>query len=332
MATPTLSSEVPPPEWRPEAVFDDAVDRYAASRRARIQPFVDRTYRLAASVRLHRHALGLDLVRAPVNVALVAPVLLARLAAAGASRIGVGAPERWLAGRRLFFETDLARELAFRLHADFLELPFDDGRRRFDGDALAAIILDDPRLAAGLAAVAADVAARGDDPLFRTRLAGLRRAYVEARNPWAEIVTNLMVAGTGSAVFHQLTPGALTLGPLLAAAIAQHAAIAAFPLGAGLGGLWYGAVPAAPSAGLVAGATAGVMVVAALVSAFAGVVADPLQRSLGLHQRRLERLVDGLAAALKGEGDAGLKVREHYLARLFDLLDLTRAVQRLATS
>jgi hypothetical protein len=55
------------------------------------------------------------------------------------------------------------------------------------------------------------------------------------------------------AAFHQLTPGTLTLGPVLAAALAQQAAIASFPLGAGLGGLWYGLFPAAPSAGLVAG-------------------------------------------------------------------------------
>ena len=45
------------------------------------------------------------------------------------------------------------------------------------------------------------------------------------------------------AAFHKLTPGTLTLGPVIAAALAQQAAVASFPLGAALGGLWYGLLP-----------------------------------------------------------------------------------------
>ena len=65
--------------------------------------------------------------------------------------------------------------------------------------------------------------------------------------------------------------------------------------------------------------------------AFAGVVTDPVQRHLGLHRRRLERLVDSLEAELKGRGDSRFVVRDHYVARILDLMDILRAAYKVAT-
>ncbi len=55
---------------------------------------------------------------------------------------------------------------------------------------------------------------------------------------------------------------------------------------------------------------------------FAGVVADPIQRHLGVHQRRLHRMLDVLEANLRGPARESLAVKDHYVARLLDLLDL----------
>jgi hypothetical protein len=138
-----------------------------------------------------------------------------------------------------------------------------------------------------------------------------------------------MLAGAGATVFKQLTPGALSLGPVLAAAVAQKAAIASFPLGAAAGGLWYGLFSAAPSAVLVTGATGTLLGIGAIVTAFAGVLTDPVQRATGVHRRRLHRLIDALGVELKG-GRQAFEVRDHYAARIFDLLDLARMAQQVA--
>jgi hypothetical protein len=130
------------------------------------------------------------------------------------------------------------------------------------------------------------------------------------------------------AAFQKLTPGTLTLGPVIATALAQQAAVASFPLGAGLGGVWYGMFPATPSAALVTGATGALVLLTASTAAFAGVVSDPVQRALGLHQRRLHRLIDALGRELKGDSDAAFHARDHYVARIFDLIDLARATYR----
>jgi hypothetical protein len=128
----------------------------------------------------------------------------------------------------------------------------------------------------------------------------------------------------------QLTPGAITLGPALAAVLAQQSAIAAFPLGAGLGGFWYSMFPVVPPTLLVAGITGGLMVGASTVAAFAGLAADPVQRRLGLHKRRLNRLLNALERQMLRPSAPAFAVHDHYVARAIDLFDLLGSAYRLA--
>lgn len=312
-----------------EAIVEAAIKRYIASRHDRVAAFVDETYSLAGSVRLHRKAVGLDILRAPANVALAVPYLATRLGAAGLKRLGAGGAARWLAARKIFLDTDVARELTWRLHTRLLELPFDDGERRSDRDALAEIMMTDPRLIAAFARIAGLLDRHRADPEVRRRLTELLASYTGSRTAAAEVVNNLLLAGTGAAALKELTPGALSLGPALAAAIAHQAAVAGFPLGAGLGGLWYSVFAAAPSAALVVGVTGGLMAAAAATTAFAGIVSDPLLRQVGLHQRRLHHLIDVLGDELVGKSEREFAVRDHYVARIFDLADLLRAAYRI---
>ena len=110
--------------------------------------------------------------------------------------------------------------------------------------------------------------------------------------PRRSTTTGLIALGTGAIAFHKATPSAIALGPVIAGSIAQGAAVSSFPLGATAGGIWYGLFPVQAAPFLVAGATAGVLGVAAVATAFAGMVSNPVQRALGLHHRRLNRFVD----------------------------------------
>jgi hypothetical protein len=57
-------------------------------------------------------------------------------------------------------------------------------------------------------------------------------------------------------------------------------------------------------------------------------VADPLQRLVDLHRRRLLRLIGMLEDILCGDGEGRFPLRDHYVARLIDLLDLSATVLR----
>ena len=316
-------SETSPQELA-TAIVRDAVQRYIESRRGRIDAFVDRHFTFAGSVALHRRALGWDLLRAPANLFLAGPALGVRLIAWAARRGGMERVAAWLGGRRLLLETEVAREIEWLVATELLEIPCRRRDRVSYRDAIAETILADDRAAALL------VAPAGIDPDFRRRLTAAVEAYLGSRTATAEIATGFVAAGLGALVAKQATPGLVTLSSALAGVIAQQMAIAAFPLGAGLGGLWYGLFPAEAGPGLLAATTAGVFLAGAMLAAFSGVVTDPLQRRLGLHRARLERLLQILEADLSGGPGRNRLMRDHYVARLVDIFDLIALAMRVS--
>lgn len=313
-----------------EAIVADGIRRYFAARRARVRPFVDRHFSLAGTAAIHREALGWDVARAPANLLLAGPQAGLNAAASLARKLGAPAAARTLGRRNLLLKTRVARRIEWLVQTELLELPCRQGARVATRDALAETILDDPRLAAKLGAMLEAVGRRGDEPDFRQRLEQALTTYAGTRAAAAEIATGLATLGAGALSLKQLTPGAVTLGPALAASLAHEAAIASFPLGAGLGSLWYGVFPTAPSALLVGSLTGGLMLAAASVAAFAGLVTDPLQRRLGLHEKRLLRMLAALERQMLDPSAPDFAVRDHYVARLLDLFDWLGCAWRLA--
>ena len=312
------------------AIVDDGVRRYFQDRHEKITSFVDLNFSLRGSVRLHRAAVGWDIARAPLNLAMAAPQVGLLLAARAASKLGASRVAAQLSGKRLVVYTAVGKELAWRLHADLLELPFHDGDRTTTRDALAETILSDPRVVAALAPALEAIGTTGDDPALRQRLETAMTEYTRTRAAATEITTALLSLGTGALALRKLTPGALSLGPPLAAAIARRAAVMSFPMGGALGPIWYALFPVAPSVVLVASLTGGLLVASTVASAFAGIVADPVQRKLGLHQRRLSRMLDALERQMQNPAAPGFVVHDHYVARLLDLFDVAGALVRVA--
>jgi len=284
------------------AIVRNAVHRYIASRRDRVDGFVDRHFTFAGSLALHRAALGLDMVRAPLNLFLAGPALAVKLASRAARHAGMPHLAARLARCRLLRETALSREIARLVATELLEIPHRQRGRASACDALPAV-----------------------DPELRRRLAAAIDGYVGSRATAAEITAAIFAAGLGALAVNQATPGLVTLGAALAAAIAQQTAIASFPLGAALGALWYGWFPVAAGPGLLAVTIAGAVMTGAMLTAFAGVATDPIRRRLGLHRRRLLRLLDRVEDILCGAEGDGFTMRDHYAARLLDLADLAAA-------
>jgi hypothetical protein len=311
-------------------IVEDGVRRYFDTRRQLVRPFVDRNFSLRGSIGLHRQAVGWDIARAPLNLAMAAPQVGLLLAAHAAARLGAPRAATQLGRTRLVVHTAVGRELAWRLHADLLQLPYRSGDRVTARDALAETILADPRVAATLSPALQAIGASGNDPALRRRLEAAMTEYTRTRAAATEITTALFSLGGGALALRKLTPGAMTLGPTLAAAIAQRAAVLSFPMGGALGSVWYTLFPVAPSAALVAGLTGGLFAASAVASAFAGVIADPVQRRLGLHQARLRRMLDALERQMRDPAAPGFAVHDHYVARLLDLFDVAGALIRLA--
>ena len=324
-STGGLESLEPPERALARAIVADAVDRYLEATRARIVPFVDDHFSFSSAWALHRRALGRDLLRAPVNVMLVLPqVVVLPAAAALARRAGWSRAADWLGSRQLLRETDVAREVAWLVHTELLRLPYRQGRRESARDALAEEVFGDPRTEAADRCVLEELARRTSDAAFRQDVEDKLAAYKLSRSAVAELCTAIVSVAIGAAVFRQLTFGVMSLGPALAHEAAQRHAIASFPLGSWLGGLWYGVFPATPSLLATIGAMAGLALAFSVLSAFAGIVADPMQRLLGRHRRLLEQLVAALGRSLRCGDPGRFAVRDHWIARLLDVVDLLR--------
>jgi hypothetical protein len=313
-----------------QTIVNDGARRYFADRRAKIPAFVDRNFSLRGSLRLHRAAVGWDIARVPFNLAMAAPQAGLLLAARVAGKAGAPDVAAQLGSKQLVVHTAVGRELAWRLHADLLELPFEEGGRVTRRDALAETILSDPRVAAAMTPALQAIGASGDDPALRQRLTAAMAEYTRTRVAASEITTALFSLGTGALALGRFTPGALSLAPTLAAAIGKRAAVMSLPMGGALGSVWYSLFRVAPSAVLVTALTGGLLAASTLAAAFSGVVTDPIQRKLGLHQRRLKRMLDALEQQMLDPTAPGFVMHDHYVARLMDLFDVAGTLVRVA--
>ena len=269
---------------------------HANACRARIPTFVARHFGWVGTLRLHGRALGFDLLRAPLNVLLVGPALFVRVLACLCRYLGLLRVATWLRRRDLFLETELSRAIAALVLEEVLSLRDASGP-----------------LPAG----------------WRNRARDLLAEYVAARHAVTEFAAGFVAIGAGLVLVHALTPSAISLGPLLAQELAQQDAIQGFWLGAWAGSIYYSWFPAMATWSEIVGTTIAMMGCFALLATFMGLVTDPIQQLLGLHRRRLERLVKTLERIALGKSDATLDLPDPYVARITDLADLALIAMRL---
>ena len=314
-------------------ILDSAVGRYATHCRDRVPGFVKQTYGWKGAAGLHRNALGWDLVRAPANLVLGGATGMARLGGVAARAVGAHGIGHRLGRFKVMLDTDVGREVVWRLHSDLLCMPYQQRGRSILADNLFDEILADPRVGAHLDTVLQAIDAEADKRAFERRLNAALSEYIGARAPATDITAAFMSAAVGYAAYQKATPGLVSFSTVVAGSLAQTAAVSGFWAGPWAGGLYY-ALAGAPAATplLTAGVFAGLAVPAAAVTALAGLVADPIQASFGMHHRRLYRLIDTLELNLKTDQDAQLPLRSHYVARLVDLWDWTTLAYRMTGS
>lgn len=292
-------------------------DAFAAARAA-VDAFVARNFSLRGTLRLHRHAVGWDLLQAPVNV-LLAPIHVAiRLLAVLLGLLRCWKVAGWLGSREILLQTEVANDLEASLLSDLFGVDVGAGRR-----VVASMAISER-----LRSVLRTAADEGDLAVRLVRAAASVRSWSGTRSAIAEITTIAIVLVLGAALFRTLTPGVLTMAPSVAEVVARETAIASFPLGERLGGAWYSVFPTGPSGPETAATVIGLVFLASFITAFAGVIADPVQRRLGIHRRRLLRLIDALESDLTGADPRPFTAREHYYARAADIVDIVAALVR----
>lgn len=260
-------------------------NRQDQARKSAIQAFVRDTFGLRGSYDLHRVAFGWDMLRAPANVVLGPVFLLARLAGLLARRLGWPKLAAWLLGRKVLLDTDVSRAVAAKMHQFLTDLD---------------------QAGIGVSAPPPAIAREVEN-------------YTSVRSAVAEIATSVLVLIGGYAVFHLATPGVFSLAGQVAEMRAHADAVDQFPLGRGLGRMYYGVFSAHVSPWQLVLTGLFLAMFASIVTTFAGVIVDPIQVITGTHRRRLSRLVARLSDPVSAEATLP---REHVAARLADVGDV----------
>ena len=305
---------------------DHGIDAYITSRRARIPGFIDRHFSVRGALALHRKTFGRDWYKHPVNLVWGVPVALGHGAAELLAKAGAHRTAHWLHRLPRGIATALDQELHWLLYTDLLELPYAQEDRASHRDALLEHILTEPRMVALCDAYMTHLHHVADRPDVRAALERQLEEYGKTRGAVSELASSLLTLATGYAALSKATPGTLSAGTAAATAIAQHLAITNYWLGSTVGAWYYTVFPVAASAGVVAATTGVLLAAVGVVTALAWIILDPLLATTGIHRRRLDRFVIALGEELRGGRHGAYRVRDHYLARVFDVLDILRGV------
>lgn len=190
----------------------------------------------------------------------------------------------WMSRRKILLETNVTKQVAFRVLA-FIE----------------------------------ELEAKGDHvPGLNDNLKHEIADYAGVRSAVSEITTTIVIAIVGLCVFQTVTPGVISITGPVAELRARSLAIADFPFGQGLGRMYYGLFSAKLEPWKLLATGVVLAMLASVVTAFSGVIADPLQVMTGTHRRRLIRLLDRIDIA---SGHSNNIAKEHITARLADLTD-----------
>ena len=315
---------------RAELAVDKAIRKYIESRKEKVPAFVKRHFSFPGTLRLNKKAIGSDLYKAPINVIWLLPYTGLKASSALLKKVGFQRIPSRIENLPVGFTTDVQKEVTWLIFTELLEIPYFQSKRKSEKDALLEAILHQPETPSLFATALSKIYWKSRNPEFRRALEMNLLEYSKSRTAAADLAGSLISLSVGATMFNKMTPGALTAGGALAAAIAQQTAISNFVFGPTLGSLYYGIFPASTSVALLTASTGTILAALAILSSFSGIITDPIQYKLGIHGRRLNRLIGSLEKDLNGLGDSRFKIRDQYIARVFDLLDLVMKAARTA--
>ena len=149
--------------------------------------------------------------------------------------------------------------------------------------------------------------------------------YRVTRTASADISNSITCTVLGAFAFQKFTPGGIGLGVVLASMLAKTLAARDFILGETIGGWYYSVFPPEPSLATTAGVMLAVMAALAAFAALSGMIFDPIQAAVGLHRRRLHKLLDHLQRDITLHTQSSFRPKDQFVARILDTFDMIRS-------
>ncbi|GGC59337.1 hypothetical protein GCM10011362_04690 [Marinobacter halophilus] len=301
-----------------EQAIRTGIERYFDDCRARVPAFIDRHFHYPGAIATNRMALGWDMLRAPVNL-LWAPVyaLVCLLKILTPKRAGL----MWLHN----FASRVPAGLTTRVQQHISHLILVD----LLNDGQEGPLLDRYLIEALEAVYERHTPAPTDHQRF-TKLIGPLVAdtlsqYRVTRTASADITNSISCTVLGAFAFQKFTPGGIGLGVVLASMVAKTLAARDFILGETIGSWYYSWFPPEPSLMTTVSVMVAVMASLAAFAALSGVIFDPVQAAVGLHRRRLHKLLNHLQRDVSLSTQSSFRPKDQFVARILDTFDMIRS-------
>lgn len=286
----TLSSDDVSHGGVPPAVFhmDRCIAAYADRCRERVPAFVARHFTLNSTWATQRQTLWNDLVLGPINSLWAIPYLTLKRICNGLDVLGVPGARDFLRQVPSGVRTGYQRAIESAIASEVLEWNPDADDIQFP-----AGLLDEWRRHPDLARTVGPhgVAAA---PSLHALLDG----FSAGRALVADLSGGALTLGCGWLLFDSASLGVVDLASRLARANARQRAARGFFLGRRAGGAFYTVFQPGASLGDTVLALTAIALGLAAGTLACAVLLEPLRRMLGLHERRLYALIDGLEREL----------------------------------
>ncbi len=301
-----------------ERAIDLAAARYFDECRAAVPGFIARHFHYPGAITLNRVALGWDMLRAPLNLFWaplygVFAVLKYGLTKTNSLRGVCRALDKIPPG----FNTRVQIQISELIQRELLN----PGGQDHVLEAYILAALRDVYRKHKQMPLAEAQFCQYIEPL----LADALQQYQYTRTASADITNSLSCTVLGAFAFQKFTPGGIGIAAVLASAVARELASKHFLLGETLGRWYFHLFPPEPSLSLNLAVFSGVLALLASFAALSGIVTDPVQAFLGLHRRRLLKMLNHLQQDFNMNSQGSFRPKDHFVARILDGFDMIRS-------
>lgn len=250
------------------------IEKYFSERRLKVDPFVEKHFSLKGTLVIHKRTFGFDLVRHVLNAYFAVPCIAVKKTVSWFETLGMDRIAHLFnlipSGLRTDYQKEVERLVARELLkiSDDKSSGSDELQSLFGTQALGSLIQP-------------DLLAHSSGRAGITEMAGSAVTLIAAYR-W----------------FHNTSLGPLEMGKRLASMNAHKKAVSKFFLGRKLGSVFYKTFPVAPSKHEVMLATAFVVFTLSALTLLTVILSDPVQHRMGVHRRKLLKLLDSLEAKM----------------------------------
>lgn len=298
-----------------EKAILDGAHLYFDECRSNVPTFVDRCFHYPGAVATNKVAWGWDILLAPVNLVwapFYALICVIRFMVPKSTRLHC-----FLQQTPAGFTTQVQRHISNLVMSDLLKT--NERESAFERHLLSSLqdlygshIHD-------------HIGRQEFRLLIEPLVADALKEYQVTRTASADITNSLSCTIFGAFAFQKFTPGAIGITFLLASLLVKEMAVRNFLLGDTLGSFYYGLFPPEPSLVMTGVVMGSVMVMLAVVAALSGIIIDPIQAALGLHRKRLMKMIDHLEQDFIEKTSSTYRPKDQFIARIMDAFDMIKS-------